>query len=100
MTQNKRELTNQELESACGGDSDLDVFDLTRATSFVENSKGWTVGEYIDGTLYYQPCNVCKKPMRLYIADWRCTEQNHTATFWPKLEPWTGTEEALKAASL
>lgn len=26
MTQNRRELTNQELESACGGDSGLNIF--------------------------------------------------------------------------
>lgn len=100
MTESKRELTNQELDNACGGDSALNLFDLRRATSSVKNNKGRTVGEYIDGTLYYQPCKVCNKPMWLHIVDWECTEEGHTATFAPTIVPWPGTEEELKAASL
>ena len=100
MIKSKRELTDQELDSACGGDTDLDVFDIRRATSTVENNAGVTVGEYIDGILYYQPCHVCKKPMRLDVLYWKCTEEGHTATLWPTLVPWTGTEEELKVASL
>ncbi len=100
MTQDKRELTSQELDSACGGDAGPTVLDMGRVTKFVENSQGRTVGEYIDGILYYQPCEVCKKPMWLHIFVWQCTEKNHTETLCPTLVPWPGTEEELKAASL
>ncbi len=100
MTQNKRELTNQELDNACGGDSGLNIFDLDRASKTVKNSKGRTVGEYIDGILYYQPCNICKKPMWLHIIAWECTVENHSSDTLPSIVPWTGTEEELKAASL
>ena len=99
MTESKRELTNQELDNACGGDSDITLLDIGRATSIVENSKGRRVGEYIDGILYYQPCEVCKKPLWLNIYKWDCA-QGHFETLWPTLVPWTGTEEDLKAASL
>ncbi len=102
MCENKRQLTDQELGSASGGDT-LDIlrriWNGERPTSLVKDANMQEVGSYWGGQLYYYPCSQCGHPMHdLRGGVLRCDACGNLTNL-PLIEPWGGTEEELKVAA-
>ncbi len=99
MTQDKSELTDKDLTQADGG---MVTGMPERPTSkTIYNSKNDIVGSQslINNSITYYPCSKCRKPMHSGWFGWYCDPCNNHE--WEaKKEVWTGSVEALKAASL
>lgn len=95
MADEKRELTEQELEQASGGNHVR--YEDTRFVYF--NAKNQEVGYFDRTTLkdYYVPCDLCGKPMHLGWLGWYCDPCDRRLRGVNYYE-WTGTSEELMNA--
>ncbi len=106
MCENKRQLTDQELDSASGGDIMNDTLDMLRRmangekpTSLVKNAQMQEIGSYWGGQLYYYPCAQCGHPMHAMNGGALLCNACRNISVLPPFAPWNGTEQELRAAA-
>ncbi len=94
MADEKLELTDQQLDEACGGKEFV-------LPTEIFNSKHQKVGFWPGNgkPIRYVPCDKCGKPMHTGTFGWYCDPCNRR--LWSiNYYIWKGTEDELKAASV